>query len=261
GVEFPQSANGPMQLIGQFNFDELPTLEGFPETGILQLFIGTDDIFGLDSEGGSLVRYLPDASAPSVGSMPLLDKQTNYHGPLDQPMVGITLRGTATAESISRGDRGLFELTSPGPRVFLRKSDAYRTIHTVPWGWVIVRDGAPGQRWTHWERNVGEGAALDAARSAYLSLAVAEGYRVDPTMDAHLVPLPEVKGDGDKLGGYPFFTQEDPRESGDERILLAQIDTGEGLMWGDSGVANWFIHPDDLAQRDFSKVQFNWDCY
>ncbi|MDN5490601.1 MAG: DUF1963 domain-containing protein, partial [Acinetobacter sp.] len=42
-------------------------------------------------------------------------------------------------------------------------------------------------------------------------------------------------------------------------------DTGEAegieIMWGDSGVGNFFIHPDDLEKRDFSKVVYNWDCY
>jgi uncharacterized protein ywqG len=32
------------------------------------------------------------------------------------------------------------------------------------------------------------------------------------------------------------------------------------LMWGDSGVANFFITPEDLAKRDFSRVAFVFDC-
>lgn len=73
---------------------------------------------------------------------------------------------------------------------------------------------------------------------------------------------------GHRLGGYPFFTQSDPREYNEsiqDYILLLQIDTGEAegieIMWGDSGVGNFFIHPDDLEKRDFSKVVYNWDCY
>ncbi|CAM4083023.1 YwqG family protein [Lederbergia lenta] len=71
---------------------------------------------------------------------------------------------------------------------------------------------------------------------------------------------------GSKLGGYPFFTQEDPRTYGDYPTfdtLLLQIDTEQKLdiMWGDSGVANFFIALEDLKKRDFSKVLYNWDCY
>lgn len=70
------------------------------------------------------------------------------------------------------------------------------------------------------------------------------------------------QGSGHKIGGYATFTQEDPRGGNDleDYILLLQIDTDDHIMWGDSGVANFFIHPDDLAKKDFSKVMYNWDC-
>lgn len=71
---------------------------------------------------------------------------------------------------------------------------------------------------------------------------------------------------GHRLSGYPYFTQSDPR--GDKKniqdyILLFQLDTDDAeneIMWGDSGVGNFFIHPEDLKKRDFSKVFYNWDC-
>lgn len=46
-------------------------------------------------------------------------------------------------------------------------------------------------------------------------------------------------------------------------ILLLQIDTDNSLniMWGDSGVANFFIRKEDLLNLDFSNVIYNWDCY
>lgn len=68
---------------------------------------------------------------------------------------------------------------------------------------------------------------------------------------------------GHKIGGYAYFTQTDPRyyqESWKDYILLFQMDSVEDIMWGDVGVANFFIHPDDLAKKDFSKVAYNWDC-
>ncbi len=77
-----------------------------------------------------------------------------------------------------------------------------------------------------------------------------------------------ISASGHRLGGYPFFTQTDPREYNEsiqDYVLLLQIDTDDAgevdIMWGDSGVGNFFIHPDDLAKRDFSKVVYNWDCY
>lgn len=71
--------------------------------------------------------------------------------------------------------------------------------------------------------------------------------------------------DGNKIGGYASFSQEDIREiapAGEEWLLLLQIDEAEHaeIMWGDAGVGNFFIERRDLERRDFSRVLFNWDC-
>lgn len=66
---------------------------------------------------------------------------------------------------------------------------------------------------------------------------------------------------GSKLLGYPYFTQNDPRESEkykDYKILLFQMDSDAKLdiMWGDFGIANFFI----TKSKDFSDVFYTWDC-
>ncbi|HEY9576831.1 MAG TPA: YwqG family protein [Pseudobacillus sp.] len=72
---------------------------------------------------------------------------------------------------------------------------------------------------------------------------------------------------GSKIGGYPFFTQEDPRSYKEKyqnhNILLLQVDTDTDLdiMWGDSGVGNFFITKEDLKNRNFTNVLYNWDCH
>ncbi len=68
---------------------------------------------------------------------------------------------------------------------------------------------------------------------------------------------------GHRVGGYAEFTQEDPRQPEDLMELLFQLDTDSkhGILWGDMGVANFFIRPEDLAQLNFSRVLYNWDCY
>lgn len=71
------------------------------------------------------------------------------------------------------------------------------------------------------------------------------------------------QSNGHKLGGYAYFTQSDPREYNEkfkDYILLFQLDSDDEIMWGDVGVANFFIHPEDLAKKDFSRVLYNWDC-
>ena len=71
-------------------------------------------------------------------------------------------------------------------------------------------------------------------------------------------------GFGHKIGGYPDFAQEDPREEDDpHKILLLQINSEYNddfsISWVD-GVANFFINPEDLAKCQFDDVMYNWDC-
>jgi len=71
-----------------------------------------------------------------------------------------------------------------------------------------------------------------------------------------------VRADGHKVGGYAYFTQDDPRRADDPMLLLFQLDSDEqmDLMWGDMGVGHFFIREKDLVKGDFSKVLYDWDC-
>ncbi|MFL9833225.1 YwqG family protein [Chryseobacterium terrae] len=72
-----------------------------------------------------------------------------------------------------------------------------------------------------------------------------------------------IDGTGHKIGGYAYFTQTYIREYNknlEEDLLLLQIDSDEEIMFGDSGVANFFINPEDLKNKRFEKAWFNWDC-
>ena len=80
----------------------------------------------------------------------------------------------------------------------------------------------------------------------------------------------EGSGWGHKIGGFPAFTQSDPRDCTENAdrfdTLLLQIDSGtiddsHEIMWGVSGICNFFIHSEALRNCDFSEVLYNWDCY
>ncbi len=84
--------------------------------------------------------------------------------------------------------------------------------------------------------------------------------------------IEEFEGSDDsnhQIGGYPSFAQEDPRdgfaEFEDYDTLLFQMDSdmnGDNtlVMWGDCGIANFFINREKLKKCDFSDVLYNWDC-
>ena len=73
-------------------------------------------------------------------------------------------------------------------------------------------------------------------------------------------------GYGNKLLGYPAFTQYDPRENSNHlyltyNTLLFQLDSDYKFVnWGDSGIGNFFINDNSLKEIDFSDVLYNWDC-
>lgn len=75
---------------------------------------------------------------------------------------------------------------------------------------------------------------------------------------------------GHKLGGYPCFTQEDPRDDNFDYhkydTLLFQLDSDctskdTKVMFGDSGVCNFFIPSEKLKMHDFSDILYTWDCF
>ena len=69
---------------------------------------------------------------------------------------------------------------------------------------------------------------------------------------------------GNKLLGYPYFVQYEPRNTKEEKehydTLLFQSDYCKEIMWGDAGVATFFINKEKLKKGDFSDILYYWDC-
>lgn len=87
-------------------------------------------------------------------------------------------------------------------------------------------------------------------------------WELEDEGDDMLERYERLAGTGHKLGGFPNFTQSDPRTLEDPHVLLFQLDSDDDLdlMWGDVGIGNFFIPPEDLARGDFHRVAYNWDC-
>lgn len=72
---------------------------------------------------------------------------------------------------------------------------------------------------------------------------------------------------GHRAGGYPSFTQLDPREyhaelKGHTTLLLqlASAEDGEcSVRWGEGGTCVFLARPEDVAKGDFSNVLYHWD--
>lgn len=73
-----------------------------------------------------------------------------------------------------------------------------------------------------------------------------------------------MRNDGSHVAGFPENARDDVRLNGDDKEffghrLLLQLDNTSGLDFGPLGSAQWFIHPANLSNLDFSNVVFDWD--
>lgn len=244
-MKYPTVSGGdcdgePLRFLAQLNFEELPKLPGFPTEGILQFFAGygggRDDVYGMNFEDGQKQdtwrviyheKIITDESCLiSEEDMPEIDHEEG-----DYPFVG---EFKLTAEEAA---------PCPITMADFRFNKALAAAYNELFGGNI----------TGMYSNDGNGL-LNVDEPLYDAVAQREAA-------------------GTRMGGYPFFTQEDPRGYNENyakcSVLLFQSDSESGgdensvedeILWGDCGVANFFISLEDLEKRDFSHVLYNWDC-
>ncbi|MDR0514066.1 MAG: DUF1963 domain-containing protein [Coriobacteriaceae bacterium] len=228
GFKYPYNKNDysekmPLKLLCQLNFAQLPPLKGFPTEGILQFYLSgeeVEDTYALDYEEPTKQK-----GWRVVYHEKLIDDATLLQAPpvLDE---------AATENFPLKGEfyiHGELQVTP------INDTDK-------DWldFWENVFEPSP----------IGEQLKdLYAEDEILFSLINAMDYKM-----------------GHRMGGYPCFTQNDPREDTckGHSVLLLQLDSEEqgenGIMWGDAGVANFFITPKALENKDFSRVLYNWDC-
>lgn len=217
-MEYPKSAEGDdLVLLAQLNFEELPALEGYPETGLLQFFIDGDDCYGMDFD-----QPFDDMLASPSGH------RVVFHDTI------VTSESELAADLPQASD----EFEMPLAREYRLEA---RYVDDLP-------------------------SPMDYR---YEAIAGDPGDLEDDVCDRI---YDEFVSEGSKVGGYANFTQQDPRSylehnQGSEPknwLLLFQMDTEYGddidIMWGDSGVGNFFIEETALEQKDFSRIWYNWDC-
>ena len=113
----------------------------------------------------------------------------------------------------------------------------------------------------------------DAVDSA-LKKAGLEGGSDDLTDEESDLIYEENSYGGHRIGGYPCFMQDDPRDVSEPLrkydTLLLQIVSHtmpdasgkeeDLIMFGDDGGCQFFIPREKLRARDFSDIMYNWDC-
>lgn len=229
GMEPPKNLHTgeDLFLLAQLNFGEMKDLEKleiFPERGLLQIFIaGDDDVYGCDFDD------MANQAGWRIRFLEDLPEETQISGsqiyePEWKEDTGLPLEGKEVQYRL-KGE-------------LLRQTVTLEDYRIVEYIKKYCAGILPEDTENIW-------AFLDETAFECLE----ENLE---TFDC-------------QIGGFPFFTQEDPRAWAEEKedipkILLFQLDTVDGIMWGDVGVGNFFIKEEDLKKKDFSKVWYNWDC-
>lgn len=233
GKEFPTDENGrKMILLAQLNFERM-SLDNFPDlpkTGILQFFISPyDDASGFDYEDPLSQKNWRVVYHKKIGNALNVEK--------------LKAMGVKTAEDFRDTDG-----------VYLPFCDTFELDIDEDTDFI---NPCCEERFERLVREVIKDLGLKEPD---------ESTSVDEIFDKKVYEeyWEECNEGGHKVGGYPMFCQDDARDRSDEfkdhDVLLLQIDTDEGIMWGDSGVANFFIKREDLRNLDFSNVFYTWDC-
>lgn len=226
-----------MELLAQVDCAALEGLPDFPHTGLLQFFFGLDDLFGADFD------HMTEQK----------DFRVLYHGTVDPAVTAAEVQAKKAEAPQPEGDT----------RYYTPLFGAYG-IRFAP----TAVQHISSQDFRAWEQflakwNEGHGTDFKTQWDYYRATKINGEF-----------PAPEEKAPYHQLGGYPYFTQEDPRAGIDDPIadldvLLFQLDSdmlpkeqggGDLVLWGDCGVANFFISREALKRRDFSRVSYNWDC-
>ena len=229
-------------MVAQINCAELPKNELYPKTGILQFWLDPYDELGLGadlknpvSQVNTRVIYYPNLEETNPCAhtlvMPDQEKQTE-------------MEFMAWPVHVDQGwEIGLsFEETSEG---------------ITPQNWWVYQSRFV-ELWNELypQQPIGDFTGIDAYAPAGEERPSVMFYRDIAQRSYH------------KLGGHPEFTQQDPRQEHDGfdnytiNLLTMFSEDAEKFVtvWGDQGTANWLITPEQLKNRDFSKVLFEWSC-
>ena len=224
----PKDSNdNQLALLAQINCSDLPENTLYPKDGLLQFWISRNDDFGLSDKKDYCVKYIKNiedniTKENILNKYKLLDEENSEeYSPFNKKNTSFTLKF----------EKGISTITSTD---FLFEDIALKTIHEL----------FP-------DENI-EDLYDDLERDVFNTLFKA------------------FNGIEHAIGAYPTFTQWDPRNPEEKDaygITLLQVESywnndsnSSGIMWGDSGVANFFINKEKLEHLNFEDVLFNWDC-
>ena len=223
---YPTDSNGKkMYLLAQINFDQDKAESPLPQSGMLQFFIGGEEMYGLDFDHPTEQK----------------DWRIVYHEKVD---------ASVTAEAVEAMGIPSNNGDDEGVDNPVFRSCVFRLVKKETW---LTPD--------HWERF--DELTLEVAKDLFDQTDAESANEVFGEDQYALLEEEYFYSENSHLLGHPFFTQADIRERGwryDTLLFQLDSETVDIVMWGDMGVGNFFINAEDLKRLDFSNVVYNWDC-
>lgn len=220
-----------MFFLCQINFAEAPPLPGYPTEGMLQWFVGGDN-----------GAYGQTYGEPTSGFDGLHVRWYSAED-LTRPALAPPTHAVLSPTYDDGTSEGPLSITGPVAVTFTAEDGLPSSTEVLDGD--HPADPALGKL-THTVIQRSEAAEADA-----YDLYGGEGA--------------STFGAGDRIGGYGFYVQGDPRAQHPDRArsLLIQLDSEHGFftMWGDYGTGQLFGDPTALADGDTSSLWWDWSCY
>lgn len=251
-MEYPKGTEGeykdtPLRLLAQINFEQIPHIPDFPETGILQFFCACDDneVFGMPvafhaedycKQNGFRVIYHEKIITDTTKLM-AAEEMPDFRKYDEEELRGFSFPFY-----------GEYVLKAEQPDEVMPYICDYR-FHELFNKYYNETSETPidkcseEETWKIWNNAVFAWTDFTGQEHDNIQLAF--------------------------IGGYPIFTQADPRNYCDYKDfdtvlfeLTSKYDFKNGIdiMWGDCGTGTFLIPNESLKNKDFSRVLYNYDC-
>ena len=235
GGVIPTNAEGnQLALLAQINCAQLPENSMYPSDGWLQVWCLEDEMYG----------FCSDTIQPETNQKVLYIPAGTQGEPLER----------VEAMYQPYGDEEC-------PLWFVDEQGAI---------WGMRLSFTHGQQGITYSDGRFRDLFLDRWNKRYPEKAVENFYDLPDEIFENMVDSHDGPDCAHQLGGYPYFTQYDPRYEFDSAELAkytevlfqidSQFDTKWDLCWGDAGVRNLFISRENLEALDFSDLLYNFDC-
>lgn len=219
---YPTNEEGdPLSLLAQINFAEMPQMENYPEFGLLAFYVDYQDgVYGLD-----------------------------FHNQTEQKGFRVFFFEDLGEECLTAEEQDVFFEGVDEDEFYPVVYGEFKITGQVT-DQILLEDSYD------FENEFG---------NDFYDLAD-QIFSEDNDMSYELQLLAKKTS---QVGGYPYFIQQDPRKYSDiphHDTLLFQLVSEDldrntiAVIWGDSGVGNFFINKQDLINHDFSNILYNWDC-